>query len=70
MTDVESEIRDAAHLLRHGQWDGPDHLRGPLAALLDQAADISRGLDRDPYPGLWQGRALAIARAITQETTR
>jgi hypothetical protein len=67
---VETELRDAAHILRTGHWDGPDRLRGPLAALLDQAADISRGLDRDPYEGLWQGRALAIARAITKETTR
>lgn len=63
---VEAEIRNAAHTLRHGHWDGPDGLRGPLADLLDAVADISRGLRAEPYEKTWQGYGLAIARAINE----
>jgi len=66
----EQEIRDAAHTLRDGDWDGPDHLHEPLANLLDAVADISRGLRAEPYEKTWQGYGLAIARAINGGTPR
>ncbi|HEX7040594.1 MAG TPA: hypothetical protein VF202_10795 [Trueperaceae bacterium] len=64
---VEREIRDAAHTLRTGPVD-LDRIREPLADLLDRIADISRGLRGPVYEGLWQGRALAIARTINEGT--
>lgn len=66
---VESEIRDAAHNLRTGgQIAHPEQFRHAVADLLDRIADISRGLRGPVYEGLWQGRALAIARTINEGT--
>lgn len=66
----ELEIRKASATVRSDRsYPLADHLRAPLADMLDAVADIAVNLHAEPYAGTWQGRGLAIARAINEEVT-
>lgn len=58
----ELEIRAAADTLRRRVPH--TRLSTALTDLLDAVADICINMHAEPYAGTWQGRGLAIARAL------
>lgn len=67
-TCPETEIRVAVYRLRRDPAHNTADHAGELADLLEAIAAIAVGLTRDPYEGTWQGRGLAVARAINGST--
>lgn len=60
------ELRAAAAEMRRGRGRKARYA-AELAELLDAIADISTDLTTEPYAGTWQGRGLAVARAILRK---